>query len=223
VIGPSQFIADMLVRLGCPPAKAHVCACGIDADRFAAGEGVPFNVLAVGRLVEKKAPHATIDAFAKIAGRFPDARLDIVGDGPLRKRCDELIRNLGLEGRVVLHGAKSHDFVAELFRRASVFVQHSVTTPLGDVEGMPVSVLEAMASGLPVVSTMHSGIQEAVVSGETGLLVRERDVEGMASAIAALLENPGRAAEMGARGRERVLMRYTQEKSAEKLRSIMGL
>ena len=223
VIAPSRFIADKLKIMGCPDQKLHVCACGIDPGRFAPAGGSSSRLAAVGRLVEKKAPHVTIAAFGKIADRFPNARLDIVGDGPLAERCRRLIADLGLSDRVCLHGRQNHEFVSELMGRASMFVQHSVTSAFGDVEGMPVSVLEAMASALPVVSTRHSGIPEAVEQGVSGLLVAERDVDGMAEAMASLLNDQARAAQMGAAGRRRVLERYTQERSGETLRAIMGL
>ena len=222
-IGPSNFIANMIAALGCPQEKIHVCACGIDPNRFSVGNGLPGRFVAVGRLVEKKAPHLTIQAFSGVAESFPEAKLEIIGVGPLHKRCKRLIEQLKLEDRVILHGAQSHEFVAERIKEASVFVQHSVTTPLGDVEGMPVSILEAMASGLPVVATRHSGIQEAVVEGETGLLADEHDVAAMSQAMKELLEHPARAVTMGEAGRARVLANYTQQKSAEKLRAIMSL
>jgi glycosyltransferase involved in cell wall biosynthesis len=223
VIGPSEFIVNKLAELGCPREKLYVCACGINPDLFSETQRLPLRLVAVGRFVPKKAPHVTVEAFAKIADDFPDARLDMIGDGPLKARCEKLIVKHGLEERVILHGAKSHAFVAEKMREASVYLQHSVTASYGDVEGMPVSILEAMACSLPVVSTRHSGIREAVEEGKTGFLVDEHDVNGMADAIAAMLCDPARAEAMGKAARLRVLERYTQQKSREKLRSIMGL
>ncbi len=223
VIGPSRYIVDLLSGLGCPREKLHVCACGIDLARFVVSDRDPFRLVAVGRLVNKKAPHLAIEAFAKIAGEFPQAHLDMIGAGPLYGRCRAIIDRHGLTHRVILHGAQSHDFVAQKMGEASIFLQHSVTSRLGDVEGMPVSVLEAMACGLPVIATRHSGIREAVVDEETGLLVDEHDVSAMADAIRELLSAPGRAARMGEKARARVEACYTQEKSAQTLRSIMGL
>ena len=223
VIGPSRFIANKLEALGCASEKLHVCACGIDPDRFAPGHRASPRLVAVGRLVPKKAPHIAIKAFGLIADQYPEARLDIIGDGPLAGRCRSLVKSLGLSERVFLHGRQPHVFVSALMGEACAFVQHSVTTPLGDVEGLPVSILEAMACGLPVISTRHSGIQEAVLEGETGFLAAEEDVEGMAQAMASVLSDPARGLEMGDAGRARVLAHYTQEKSAATLRAIMGL
>ena len=165
----------------------------------------------------------TILAFARVASAIQDARLDIIGDGSLEGECRKLIESLDLTDRVTLHGARHSDFVLALLKEASVFAQHSVTAPDGDMEGLPVSVLEAMACGLPVVSTRHSGIPEAVEEGRTGLLVEEHDVEGMAEAILGLLKDPQRAAAMGRAGRERILSHFTRERSRDRLREILGI
>jgi glycosyltransferase involved in cell wall biosynthesis len=96
-------------------------------------------------------------------------------------------------------------------------VLHSVTTSDGDVEGTPVSVLEAGAAGLPVVATRHAGIADVVLDGETGLLVAERDVAGMADAVLALIRDPARAAALGRRGRERVAAEFSLDVSIARL------
>ena len=223
VIAPSRFLADKLAAIGCPFEKLHVVPCGIDPSRFQPSSREPGRILAVGRLVEKKAPHLTIEAFAQIANRYPTARLEIIGDGPLRERCEALIDKFDLRPRVVLHGVQPSDRVGAEMRRASIFVQHSITAPDGDMEGLPVAILEAMASELPIVSTCHSGIPEAVEHGVTGYLVPEGDVNGMAEAMATLLTDPARAAAMGAAGRARVLKYFSLEHACDRLRSIMGL
>lgn len=223
IIAPSRFLADNLRAAGCPESKLHVSPCGVDPLRFTpARRNGAQRLLAVGRLVEKKAPHLTIAAFGRIAARFPEATLDIVGDGPEAARCRALINPLGLEGRVHMHGSRTPDFVARLMQECSIFVQHSITSSNGDTEGLPVAILEAMASEMAVVATRHSGIPEAVEDGVTGLLVVEHDVEAMALAIANLLDDPARAAAMGIAGRKRVLQNFTLERSRDRLRAIMG-
>ena len=129
----------------------------------------------------------------------------------------------GMTDRVTLHGALGRDACARLMHRASIFVQHSVTAPNGDTEGLPIVVLEAMASGLPVVSTRHSGIPEAVADGETGLLVAEGDVAGMGAGLARLLADPALAARMGAAGHARFLAGFTQAATLARLRAALGL
>jgi glycosyltransferase involved in cell wall biosynthesis len=172
--------------------------------------------------VEKKGPLFTIEAFASIALKYPSARLDMVGDGPLRDQCQALIANRGLQNRAILHGEQDSDFVAALLQNACIFVQHSITSSDGDVESFGVSLVEAMAASVPVVTTKHNGFVDTVADGVTGILVEERDVSGMADAIERLLGNPSLGAAMGAAGRARVLERFTMESTADQLRSIMG-
>ena len=115
----------------------------------------------------------------------------------------------------------SHDEVAEVMRRSRVFVQHSLVPASGDCEGTPVAVLEAAASGLPVVSTRHTGIVDAVIEGQTGFLVNEGDIDSMAEYIYLLLSDPARAAEMGQRARECITQKFSLEGSIETLRDIL--
>lgn len=223
IVAPSRFLANMLAGAGCPHEKLHISPNGVDPRRFQPADGVPLRLLAVGRFVEKKAPHLTIEAFAGVVARFPDARLDMIGTGPLARRCLALIREIGLEDKIRLLGELSSEQVANAMREASLFVQHSVTDAEGNTEGLPVVILEAMASALPVVATRHNGIPEIVIEGETGLLVEERDVPGMTQAIVSLLADPARAKTMGEAGRRRVLTHFTQEQTRDRLRAIMGL
>ena len=223
VIAPSQFLAGNLIGLGCPRAKLHVNPYGVAVERFTPTQRLPERLVAVGRLVPKKGPDLTIRAFAQVREKFPAARLDIVGGGELAEQCSALIRELHLDGCVQMHGVRGHDYVLGLMQQASMFVQHSVTASDGDSEGLPNAILEAMSVALPVVSTRHSGIPEAVTDGITGLLVEEHDVEGMAQAMMELLANPARATSMGNAGRKRICQEFTLEKSRDRLRAIMGL
>lgn len=223
VIAPSKFLASKLSAIGCARAKLHVVPYGVDPQRFMPTRRLPQRILAIGRLVEKKAPHVTIEAFARVRRRFPQAQLDMVGEGPLADRCAALVRDLDVGDSVRMHGVQAHEFVTNLLQQASLFVQHSVTAPDGDTEGLPVVILEAMSAALPVVSTRHSGIPEAVEDGVTGLLVDEHDIDGMAAAMAQLLDDPALAAAMGMAGRGRVIEHFTQEQARDRLRAIMGL
>ena len=223
VIAPSEFLVERLRDLGCPDGKLSVSPNGIDLSNFRKTARENGRILAVGRLVEKKAPHLTIQAFAEVYRARPDCTLDVVGDGPLRETCIAEINRLGLGDSVRLHGAQAPEFVRDLMSRAELFVQHSVTAQDGDMESFGISLTEAMACSVAVVTTDHNGFSETVVAGETGLLVAEHDVEGMARAILTLLEDPERADAMGRAGRARVEAHFTHEKTAARLREIMGL
>lgn len=222
---PSQYLADKLAYIGIPRDHLHVIPCGVEPEAFPFAARPPDGqrVLAVGRLVDKKAPHLLIAAFADLAMSRPDATLEIIGDGPLMDRCRGEVHVRGLTGRVVLHGARSHGFVKQRMRAATVFAQHSVTASNGDTEGLPVAILEAMMSGLPVVSTRHAGIPEAVLDGETGLLVSEGDIVGMGRALEALLADPRLVRRMGHAGHSRAIGHFTHASSIARLRQVMRL
>jgi glycosyltransferase involved in cell wall biosynthesis len=161
-------------------------------------------VLAVGRLVDKKGFRYFLEAAPAVLERHPDVRFVLGGGGELRAELETLARELGIGGRVVFTGNLSHDQVLALVAGAEAFVMPSVRDPAGNVDGLPIVVLEAMAAGKPVVATDISGIPLAVEDGRTGILVREKDAGAIARALLGLLGDPGRARALGAAGRERV-------------------
>jgi glycosyltransferase involved in cell wall biosynthesis len=167
--------------------------------------------LAVGRFVEKKASHLTIQAFAKVHEAFPEARLRMIGDGPLLKDCRELAKNLGAAEAIEFLGTQPHAVVGSEMSRARCFVQHSVEAASGDCEGTPVGILEAGASGLPVISTRHSGIPEIVVEGETGFLVDEKDVEAMTQHMLQIAQSAALADRLGVAARKRIETHFSLE------------
>jgi colanic acid/amylovoran biosynthesis glycosyltransferase len=223
IVAESRFIAGKVAALGCPEAKLSVLASGMEGGSYRPAESEPGRIVGIGRFVEMKAPQLTVAAFAAIAGRFPQAHLDLVGDGVLMPRVAALVAEKGLGGRVTLHGYQSHAACAALMARASIFVQHSLTDADGAVEGFPVAIAEAMATGLPIVSTRHSGIPEHVEHGVSGLLVAEGDVDGMAAALARLLDDPAAAQAMGRAGRAYALANLDRAEAHRRLRAIMGL
>jgi glycosyltransferase involved in cell wall biosynthesis len=223
IVAVSAAMERQLLSLGAPRKKLHLNPYGVDLDRFQGArpdQAGPLFV-AVGRFVDKKAPLLTLLAFSRLAAEAPTARLMMVGDGPLLEACRQLRAALGLQERVELPGPRSPEEVAALFQRARAFVQHSVTTEYGDSEGTPLSILEASAAGLPVIATRHAGIPEVVADRESGLLVDEGDVEGMARAMARLVAEPETAAGLGAAGRRRIQAGYSMEERIAALWSII--
>ena len=193
-----------LLELGAPAERLVVSPCGADAALFHGSTPglAPPTFLAVGRFVAKKGPLLTIRAFAAALEQLPPGeaagvRLVMVGDGPLLPAARQLVHALGLQAQVQFPGLCSPAEVADRMRACRAFLQHSLVAPDGDSEGSPVSVMEAQLSGLPVVSTHHAGIPEVVLEGETGLLVDEGDVAGMAAAIARLATDPALAERLG--------------------------
>ncbi len=143
----------------------------------------PRVFLYVGRFAETKSPHLVILSFHETLRHIPDARLVMVGKdggGELFEACLILLKALNIEDKVELKGVLSPQEVFEEMKKARVFIQHSLTTPInGDKEGTPVSVREAMACGLPVVATNHAGISETIIHNQTGVLVDEYDYLSM--------------------------------------------
>ncbi len=220
----SYEMADDLEMLGAPAEKIHRNPCGVDTELFAMKDRTkkPPLFIAVGRFVEKKSPVTTLLAFAEVAAKVPDARLVMIGDGPLRKTCIRLATTLHLNDRIEFPGILPPDQVAARFHEARCFVQHSVTSQAGDKEGMPVAILEAASSGLPVISTLHAGIPEAVEHGVTGLLCREHDMKSMAQDMLRLARDPGKASRMGRDGRARIQELYTRQMRIEILANLLN-
>lgn len=223
IIAVSRAMEKRLVSLGAPAAKVHYNPCGIDCARFGGADpaSAPPVFLAVGRLVEKKGPLLTLQAFASAHRAHPEARLRMIGDGPLLGECQALIQQLGLGEAVTMLGLQPHSVVQQEMLRARCFVQHSVEAASGDTEGTPVAVLEAGAAGLPVVSTRHGGIPDVVIEGETGLLVSEGDSASMARAMARIVEDPPLAGRLGAAARIRVEENFSVGRSLERLSTII--
>lgn len=203
VIGVSKGICQKLQELGCAPEKLHYLPAP------AAFEQIIYTdhsnkapvFLSVGRFAEMKSPHLTILAFNEVLKKIPEAKLIMVGKdggGELFEACVILARALKIDTHIEFKGILNHDEVLKEMQNARMLVQHSLTTPVtGDKEGTPVAVMEAMASGLPIVSTRHSGIAELITHGHNGLLVEEYDYLGMADCMIELALNNEQAAALG--------------------------
>ena len=180
----------------------------------------PGLVSTVARLVEKKGLDDLVRACGVLHRRGVALRLEVVGDGPLRPALHDLARTEGVDARFC--GALDHDDVLARYRRAAVFALPCVVAADGDRDGLPTAVLEAMAAGVPVVTTAVNGLAEAVIHGRTGLTVPERDPEALAGALALVLGDTDAAAAMGRRGRQRVLERFSQAASTARLRDLFA-
>jgi glycosyltransferase involved in cell wall biosynthesis len=198
-ISVSVEMVGRLKELGAPADKIHVASCGVDTDAFPVLDilNTQKAFLFVGRFVEKKSPTSVVKAFKIVADKFSDAKLIMVGNGPLFDDVKCLITELGLNDRIGLTGVLKTAEIKELLKQSRCFVQHSVTAANGDKEGTPVTILEAGSSGLAIVSTQHSGIKDAVINGETGYLVPEHDIEGMAHYMMKIAEDVELAATLG--------------------------
>jgi colanic acid/amylovoran biosynthesis glycosyltransferase len=223
VVAVSNHMVEQLKHLGCPNEKLVMNPYGVDVDSFkgAQPELNPPIFLSVGRFVEKKSPILTILAFHKVATQHPSAKLRMIGDGPLLEDAKMVSRVLGLSDRVEFLGVMNADEVMNEMQNARVFVQHSRRAQNGDCEGTPNSILEAASCWLPVVSTRHCGIVEAVVDGETGFLVDEGDAERMAEAMERLIAEEKLCSQLGEAARKHICENYNDNERLDCLRQIL--
>lgn len=210
-IAASQAIKDILIEDGIAADRVHVVHDGIDVDKIAHREAVDLHaeywlphgvpvIANVGALVAHKGQRYLIDAMPLVLREVPDAHLVIFGEGELRPALEKQIKHLNLAKRVLLPGFRED--VLSLVKSADLFVMSSVT------EGLGSAVLDAMAMGHAVVGTRAGGIPEAVIAGETGLLVDPADAKALAQAIVQLLKDETRRAQYGKAGRARVAKHF---------------
>jgi glycosyltransferase involved in cell wall biosynthesis len=202
----SKFIRRRVLELGFPENRTLVHYVGIDTKAIVPqlNRSTSPVILHVGRMVEKKGAADLLRAFAMLPRRHRDARLQIVGEGPLRAALVRMSRDLGIAERVDFMGALAVEVVLSLMGKATVLCQPSMMARSGDTEGLPIALLEAAASGLPVVSTRHAGIPELVDDGRTGVLVDERDHRQLAAALDELLTDAELRGRMAIAARKRV-------------------
>ena len=205
IIAVSSHMKNRLVERGCDEDRIKVSAIGADEVFFQLHPALGGKkILAVGRFVDKKAPHLLIMAFKEVLKVHPDARLKMVGDGPLLNACIDLVNAFGIEGNVDFQGKLEYDEYLQLLENTDIFVQHSKEARNGDCEGTPQAIIEASASGIPVVSTFHAGIPDVIHDSENGYLVSEGDWMQMGKKIISLLDSPPTAIEFGKNSRERM-------------------
>jgi len=217
----SAFTRARVARLGCPEAKLHRLQMGLDLGSFPFAARTrhanePVRLLTVARLVPVKGHEYALRAVAKVRARHPEIRYDIVGDGPLRKKLEELVIALGLADAVTLHGARDGAFVRERMSAAHLALLASVSIE-DDQEGQGLFLQEAQACGLPVVATQHGALPEGLVADQSGFLAPERNVEMLAQRLEFLLTHPGVWPEMGRYGRAFVEQHYDIRQLTERL------
>jgi colanic acid/amylovoran biosynthesis glycosyltransferase len=197
VLARSNSLLDRLRELGCPESKLRVNRTGIplaafpQATRSAPADGA-WHLVQACRLIEKKGLDDALHAFAALVKQCPLARFTIAGEGPLLDDLTQLCAQLGITENVNFAGFLKGSAVNELYQSAHLFIHPSRITADGNQEGIPNAMLEAMATGLPVIATLHGGIPEAVRDGVTGLLSAERDVPALTANLLSLINDPDR-------------------------------
>lgn len=219
-------MADRLCLAGCPERKIQIVHLGVDLaaipfiPRMPPETGEPLVLFYCGRLVEKKGIFDALEAFASVVDKWPQLVFRIVGDGALRALLNRKIRAMKLQGRVQVLGALPHRRVLEEMANAHVFILPSKTASNGDMEGTPTVLLEAQASGLPVLSTFHADIPEVVLDGQSGFLVPEGDVVSLADKLNLLLSMADVWADFGREGRAHIKKYYHILTEVKKLETL---
>lgn len=219
-IAVSGFIANKLLAQGFPSEKILVHYIGVDTSRFEPEPGVRREnvVLFVGRLVEKKGCEYLIRAMEAVQKQVADAELVMIGDGPLRDDLEALAK--GALKRFRFLGSRASDEIRDWMKRAKVLCAPSIVAESGDAEGLPIVVLEAMASGLPVVGFASAGIPEAVKHRETGYLAPEKDWRKLSEYLSVLLHEGDAWAQFSRAGRERVAKEFDLKRQTAKLEEL---
>jgi len=213
IIAVSKAMSHALEKVGCPETKLLINTYGPHPDYLNIKPDNNSNyIISVGRHTYKKAPYLTILTFQKVLEQQPHLKLKMIGDGELFDVSKNLVKSLGLENNIILLGGLERKEIIKHLQSAFLFVQHSIVAYNGDSEGTPVGIIEAMAAGLPVVSTRHAGIPDVVIENETGLLVDEGDIDTMASYMLKLVENRDLAESFGKNGNARILSEFTLQK-----------
>ena len=225
VLVRSESLRRGLLNLGCDPKKIEIQRTGIPLDEFSFGDRtVPkdgeWRFVQAGRLIEKKGLPVTLRAFSTFSKQHPNATLTIAGEGPLLTELQNLARELGVTDRVSFTGFVSQEQLREIYYRSHIFLHPSQTGGDGNQEGIPNSMLEAMATGLPVFATEHGGIPEAIENGVSGVLVPERDEKALARTLLDAAQDPGLLSRIGPMGAETVRKTFDLQQQAQRLEEI---
>jgi colanic acid/amylovoran biosynthesis glycosyltransferase len=215
VLVRSESLGRALINIGCPAGKIRLQHTGIPVDE------IPFRsrewptkggwkFVQACRLIEKKGLRVSLRVFVKFAARHPASTFTIAGEGPLRNELGRLAAELGVADKVFFPGFISQTQLRDLFYQSHIFLHPSEVGGDGNQEGVPNSMLEAMASGLPVFATEHGGIPEAIENGRSGILVKERDEEALALALLERTANPEGLAAIARNGAEVVRKHFEQ-------------
>jgi glycosyltransferase involved in cell wall biosynthesis len=225
VLVRSESLRRAVVDLGCDTKKIEIQRAGIPLDEFpfrdrAVPENGQWRFVQAGRLIEKKGLPVTLRAFSTFLKQHPNAALTIAGEGPLLPELQRFARELGVADRVSFTGFISQEQLREIYYRSHIFLHPSQTGCDGNQEGIPNSMLEAMATGLPVFATEHGGIPEAIENGVSGVLVPERDDEALARALLSAAQDPGLLQRIGQAGGSAVRRNFDLSAQVQRLEEI---
>lgn len=223
----SDFWSSRLQEFGASTDQIFVHRMGVKTGNFqfsprARSANDPFKLVTVCRFVEKKGLEFAIRGFAKALAKAPDQAIhfELIGSGPLEDSLKALVQELHIAEFVTFSGALPHKEVADALNRSDALILPSVVSSDGDMEGIPLSLMEAMASGVCVISTYHSGIPELIENGVSGLLAEERNPDQIADHILSLAQNPERAATLAENARSVIEDKFNSSKLNDQLEEL---
>lgn len=220
-----DYFKEKLISLGCKPTKIKIGHSAIDCNKFNYKEHKlkphkSINLISTCRLVEKKGLFYSIQAVASLCKKYPKLHYTIIGDGNQREKLQQVIDDLGVSDKISLVGWMEQNQVLHQLLRSHIFILPAITAKNGDQEGIPNALKEAMACGLPVISTPHAGIPELVLDGISGYLVEEKKVEPIIEKIELLINNPEKIVSMGRAGRHHVEAEFNTATENAKLEAL---
>ncbi len=228
VLVRSESLRRAVIHLGCDEKKIEIQRTGIPLSEFPfrersfppRGRGGEWRFMQAGRLIAKKGLPVTLRAFASFLHRYPNATLTIAGEGPLLGDLQKLARELKIDNRVSFTGFISQAELRDIFFASHIFLHPSETGPDGNQEGIPNSMLEAMATGLPVFATRHGGIPEAIENGVTGVLVPEHNHEELARGLVDAVQDSAFLSRIARAGADAVAQKFDQRVQVQRLEDI---
>jgi len=221
-IAVSKAIKKRAIEFGLPEDKITVIYIGLDVNKFKPN-GLPIlerekNILFTGRFVEKKAPLLLIQAFAEVVKNIPDSKLTMIGDGPLLETAKKMAKGLNINVRFL--GAVTSDIVAEELGKARIFCLPSVRAKCGDAEGLPISILEGMATGIPLITSSNGAVNEAVVHNITGICFEENNLQSLVDGLESLLTNDKLVEKYSKEGLKRAVEVFDNRKTVQHLEGL---
>ncbi len=222
IISVSHEMTKRLISIGCPEEKIIYNVYGVNNDFLNLKPNYnKTQFVSIGRFVEKKAPQLTLLAFKVVLDKHPESQLIYAGDGVLLNSCKDMVTALDMSNNVTFPGRISPKAYQLYLQDSLAYVQHSITAQDGDMEGTPVSIIEASAAGLPVVSTLHAGIPDVVIHNKTGLLSNEKDITTMAYHMSWIIDHKEEASKMGEAGKKRIQEHFPISKYINGLTTII--
>lgn len=227
IVTASNHMKRLAILAGAKRDRVQVVRLGVNLEgvvplAWEERTKAPPSIVFLGRMVAKKNPLALVEAFGHVVQAKPNTTLHMIGDGPELERAQQRGDSLGISESITWHGALERRRALSVLRSKWIYAQHSVTSRSGDQEGFGVSIAEASALQLPVVSTRHNGIPEQIVDGENGYLVNEFDFESMADRLVELISDPGLCRELGLNGRERIIKKHNLDQRSKSIYTILS-